>query len=222
MSRSLQIVCMSDTHNKHELLAIPDGDILIHAGDMSSRGKLGSIEAFNDFLGTLPHPHKVLIAGNHDFAFERTPEAARRLITNAIYLQDEEVLIEGIRIYGSPWQPWFFNWAFNLQRGEEIRAKWDLIPDQVDILVTHGPAYGHGDRVERGELVGCRDLLEVIEERVRPKYHIFGHIHEAYGMTSNGTTTFLNVSSCNLAYQPIQPPVTFSWEIPREASSSID
>lgn len=213
MRKQLRMVCWSDTHNQHEQIQVPDGDLLIHAGDMTSRGTLESIAKFNEYLGTLPHPHKIVIAGNHDFGFERTPEAARALITNAIYLEDQEVEIEGLRIYGSPWQPWFFSWAFNLQRGEEIRAKWDLIPEGIDILVTHGPPYGYLDQTDHGEAVGCEDLLEVVKQ-IRPRYHIFGHIHEAYGVDSNGSTTFINASSCTLQYKPTQPPLVFDLVIP--------
>lgn len=213
MAKTLKVVCWSDTHNHHQQIKVPDGDILIHAGDLTSRGTLDSITRFNEHLATLPHRHKVVIAGNHDFGFERQPEAARALITNAIYLEDEEVELEGIRIYGSPWQPWFYNWAFNLQRGEEIRAKWDLIPEGIDILVTHGPPYGYLDRTDSGEAVGCQDLLEVVN-KIRPKYHIFGHIHEAYGTDSNGVTTFINASSCTLQYKPTQPPIAFDFVVP--------
>lgn len=211
MTRPLKIVCISDTHNKHKQIEVPEGDILIHAGDLSSRGRLEAIEAFNEYLGILPHTHKVIIAGNHDFGFEREPEAARELITNAVYLEDEEVTVEGVRIYGSPWQPWFHNWAFNLRRGEEIRRKWEMIPEGIDILVTHGPPLGHGDQVFHGERVGCHDLLKAIEQ-IKPRYHVFGHIHEGYGITSNGDTTFVNASVCNLQYQPIQDPITILWE----------
>lgn len=201
-----RIVCISDTHNRHKKIAIPDGDILIHAGDMSGRGLPDEIRAFDRFLMTLPHPHKVVIAGNHDFLFEKEPERARALMAHCIYLQDQEATVCGLRIWGSPWQPWFFNWAFNLARGPEIAAKWSLIPDGIDILVTHGPPLGHGDRVDRGEAVGCADLLQAIR-RVRPKLHIFGHIHEGYGITEAEGTRFINASTCTLDYEAKNPPI---------------
>ena len=208
----LKIVAISDTHGHHHQVQIPDGDILVHAGDLTSHGKLDEVAAFNVFLGTLPHTHKVIIAGNHDFCFERQPTESRALLTNGLYLQDEAISIEGIKFYGSPWQPWFYNWAFNLERGPAIRAKWDLIPKDTDILITHGPPYGHGDRTARREFVGCKDLLDVVEQ-IRPYAHIFGHIHEGYGITNNSDTAFLNASTCTLTYEAINAPLVFQYQV---------
>ena len=206
----LKIVAISDTHNRHSQLEVPDGDILIHAGDITSKGDLRDVRRFNNFLGDLPHKHKIVIAGNHDFCFEREPQAAQKELTNCIYLQDSEVVIEGIKFYGSPWQPWFFDWAFNLQRGEEIRRKWELIPSDTDVLITHGPPLNHGDKVSSGSAVGCEDLLNKIME-VKPRYHIFGHIHEDYGISKNENTTFINASTCTLSYKPENPPIVFEY-----------
>src|SRR5262245_57714244 len=137
-----RIVCISDTHTRHEELEMPPGDILVHAGDLTDLGDETDVVDFDRWLGTLPYPHKIVIAGNHDFLFERDPVRARRLITNAVYLQDSEVEVEGLRFWGSPWQPWFYDWAFNLARGEPLAAKWRLIPEQTDVLITHGPPAG--------------------------------------------------------------------------------
>ncbi len=103
-------------------------------------------------------------------------------------------------------QPWFYDWAFNLERGPEIRAKWELIPKNTDVLITHGPPIGIADLTSRGEQVGCQDLLEVIE-KIRPAIHIFGHIHEGYGMITKGKTTFINASNCDQHYQLVNPPI---------------
>ncbi len=203
----MKIVCISDTHTLHKNMKIPDGDLLIHAGDVSSRGKLDEIIQFNDWLGTLPHRHKVVIAGNHDFYFESNPSHAKSLITNAIYLNDNGVEIKGIKIWGSPIQPWFYDWAFNRQRGEDIRKHWELIPTDTDILITHGPPYGILDETTRGELVGCEDLLEVIQQRVKPRLHVFGHIHESYGKTEIDETTFVNAAMVNLQYRPVNQAI---------------
>jgi Icc-related predicted phosphoesterase len=203
----MKIVCISDTHTLHKNMKIPDGDLLIHAGDVSSRGKLEEIIQFNDWLGTLPHRHKVMIAGNHDFYFESNPPHTKSLITNAIYLNDSGIEIEGIKIWGSPVQPWFYDWAFNRQRGEDIRKHWELIPTDTDILITHGPPYGILDETARGELVGCADLLEVIQQRVKPRLHVFGHIHEGYGKTAIGETLFVNPSMVNLQYRPVNQAI---------------
>ena len=132
-------------------------------------------------------------------------------LSNATYLMDEAVTVEGIRFWGSPWQPWFFDWAFNLQRGAEIRAKWDLIPLQTDVLVTHGPPVGHGDLTSRGDAAGCEDLMEVVRH-VRPRLHIFGHIHEGYGVTEEDGIAFFNASSCNLGDNPVNPPLVYHYE----------
>jgi Icc-related predicted phosphoesterase len=206
----ISIVALSDTHGFHDSVDIPAGDILLHAGDLTDRGEIVEVERFNDFLGTLSHPTKIVIAGNHDFCFERDPETCAALLTNAIYLQDQALIIEGIHFYGSPWQPWFYDWAFNLQRGSEIRAKWELIPADTDILITHGPPFMHGDQTIGGEHVGCQDLLEFVE-RIRPKLHIFGHIHEGYSLTRNDDTTFVNVSICDATYRPRNQPVTYNF-----------
>ncbi|MHC4831850.1 MAG: metallophosphatase domain-containing protein [Planctomycetota bacterium] len=217
---TVRIVCISDTHGMHDKVDVPSGDLLIHAGDLTSRGSLGDIEGFDRWLGTLPHRHKVVIAGNHDWAFQLAPEDARASITNAIYLEDEETTIEGLRIYGTPWQPWFLNWAFNLQRGAEIREKWKLIPEGVDILVSHGPPRGHGDENLQGDSTGCADLLEEILERIRPRYHVFGHIHEGYGTTEAAGIQFVNASTCTIRYEPINPAVVLEVDTSRSTRRS--
>ena len=124
----------------------------------------------------------------------------------------QEVPIDSVRFYGSPWQPWFYDWAFNLERGSEIRAKWDLIPEGIDILITHDPPYGIGDLTSRGKNVGCQDLLEVIE-KIKPGVHICGQFHEGYGIASNGKTTFINASGSDHHYQPVNPSVAYDLEI---------
>jgi Icc-related predicted phosphoesterase len=201
----MRIVCLSDTHSKHDRMTVPDGDLLIHAGDLTKRGTREQIADVDRWLAALPHRHKVVIAGNHDFGFEEDPDA-RRWITGATYLQDEECTVGGLRIWGSPWQPRFFDWAFNLDRGEPLRAVWAKIPDGIDILVTHGPPAGILDRCADGRRVGCEDLLAAVQ-RVRPRLHVFGHIHEAYGEIEVGGTRFVNACACTLSYVPTQPPI---------------
>ena len=208
----MKIVAISDTHGLHGSLTIPAGDVLVHAGDITGRGTIDEVRDFDKFLGSLPHAHKIVIAGNHDFCFERDREASVAELTHCIYLQDQGVTVEGVRFYGSPWQPWFYDWAFNLQRGAEIRAKWELIPTGVEVLITHGPPYGHGDKTARGEAVGCEDLLEVVEE-IKPQVHIFGHIHEGAGISSNGETVFINASICDLGYRPVNRPMVYEYEV---------
>ena len=202
----MRIVLISDTHGLHRRVKIPDGDLLVHAGDLTNHGELEQVEDFNAWLGGLPHAHKIVIAGNHDFCFEK-PDRASRLLTNATYLLDSETRAGGLRIWGSPWQPWFFDWAFNLERGPEIRAKWKLIPAGIDILVTHGPPAGFGDKTVGGDFAGCTDLLDELRARVRPRLHVFGHIHEGYGIFRDGSTTLVNASTCDIQYRAVNPPV---------------
>ncbi len=207
----MRIVVVSDTHNMHDRIEIPDGDVLVHGGDCLGHGTLEELDAFDRFLGKLPHPHKILIAGNHDWCFERDPRAARRLVKNAIYLEDDGVELDGTKFYGSPWQPWFFDWAFNLERGEPLRKVWAKIPEDTDVLITHGPPHGILDRTIRGEHVGCEELLKRVDA-VKPKLHLFGHIHEGYGQEHRGDTLFVNASTCDVRYEPVNAPVVLTLE----------
>lgn len=202
----MRIVCISDTHNQHDLIRVPDGDLLIHAGDLTGYGILPQIEKAADWLRSLPHPQKIVIAGNHDWGFQNEPEEALALMDGLTYLEDAEVVVGGLRIWGSPWQPAFCDWAFNLEPGEALRKKWDLIPEGIDILVTHGPPRGQGDVTFDGRSVGCEELLDAVR-RIRPAYHVFGHIHEGYGVTTEGATTFVNASNCDHTYAPINAPI---------------
>jgi Icc-related predicted phosphoesterase len=123
------------------------------------------------------------------------------------YLQDSGVEINGVKFWGSPWQPWFHDWAFNLKTSTQLRSKWNLIPTDTDVLLTHGPPFGILDRTQRtGESVGCHELLLAVR-RVSPKLHVFGHIHEGYGMKQVGETLFANASTCTLQYRPTNSPV---------------
>lgn len=207
----MRVVAISDTHMYHERITLPEGDLLVHAGDSTRRGELDDLEAFLTWLRDQPHRHKVLIAGNHDFCFEteKKRKKARALVEkmgNIIYLQDREVTVEGYKVWGSPWQPWFYNWAFNLSRGPSLAKKWALIPADTDILVTHGPPKGILDRTDRGEQVGCEELRARVEV-IQPKLHIFGHIHEGYGQEGDGHTIFVNAASCDERYRPINSPI---------------
>lgn len=191
---TVRLVAMADTHGRHRGLAVPEGDVLIHAGDLTARGTLPQLDDVAQWLRSLPHAHKLVIAGNHDFAFEEKPAEARALFSGLTYLQDELVEVSGLRVYGSPWQPWFHSWAFNLHRGAPIDEKWQLIPAGVDVLVTHGPPAGLGDRCWDGQRVGCEDLLRHLS-RVKPKLHLFGHIHEDKGAWQHETTRVVNVTT---------------------------
>lgn len=201
------IVCISDTHETHWDLKIPNGDILIHAGDSTFIGDYSSLYDFNKWLGTLPHKYKVIISGNHDWMFERASEKVASTITNAIYLQNSGVLINGLKIYGSPYTPEFGSWAFMEKRlSKELRDIWNNIPNDLDILITHGPPHGILDKNPYGYNCGCELLLERVRE-VKPKYHIFGHIHNDYGRYKTKNTMFINASICNEQYKAINKPI---------------
>lgn len=202
----MRLVLISDTHRRHARLALPEGDLLIHAGDFCSGGRLAEIAEFDAWLGMQPHRHKVVIAGNHDLLFERDPAAARALLQHATYLEDGGVTLEGLCLWGSPWQPRFMNWAFNLDRGAPLRAKWAAIPDALDVLITHGPPHGVLDRTWDGRSVGCEELAPIVAQR-RPRLHVFGHIHEAHGRVERDGTTYVNAAICDGHDRPTWPPV---------------
>jgi predicted phosphohydrolase len=184
---------------------VPEGDVLLHAGDLSLRGTLPEIVPQLEWLSSLSHPYKIFIAGNHDFFFEDYPGQVATLLgkfPDLIYLQDSEVRVGGIKIWGSPWQPEFNNWAFNLERGEPLREKWALIPEDTDILITHGPPYGILDYANfSAEHCGCENLFERIVS-IRPKVHLFGHIHEGAGVLNQEATTYINASVLDDEYAP--------------------
>ena len=204
----MRLVLISDTHNQQQKLDLPAGDVLIHAGDFTMAGKRNEIEAFGDWLGNQRFAAKIVIAGNHDFLFEREPEAARSLLpAEVLYLQDSETTVKGLRFWGSPWQPWFYDWAFNLPRGEEIAAKWALIPEGIDVLITHGPPLGTADRTVNGDDAGCADLAKAID-LMKPRLCVFGHIHEGYGVYGNR----INACICDEKYRLANKPVVVDIE----------
>lgn len=230
----MKIVFFSDPHGFHEELTLPEADIAICCGDISMKGERAEIRSFLNWSSAQPHKYKIFIPGNHDFWFEpshprnrslRPGENPREIIPeNIIYLEDETIVIEGIKIFGSPWTPWFHSGAFNAQRGEESKKHWDLIELDTDIIVVHGPPAGtHLERCRHGDMVGCVDLTNRITE-VRPKICSFGHIHEAYGVDdkeifdadysegSGKITRLINCSVLNLQYYVANDPVLVNWE----------
>eukprot|EP00117_Sycon_ciliatum_P044995 scpid86193/ scgid2541/ Metallophosphoesterase domain-containing protein 1; Adult brain protein 239 len=238
-----RFVCISDTHGMHGCLQtrLPWGHVLLHAGDFSHFGRRREVQDVNDFFAQLPHEHKVVIAGNHDLTFDaagrerflsnsyltrecsslRKHDCAtiKSMLTECVYVEDEEVTVRGFRIYGSPWQPKHSNWAFNLDRGQPLIEKWRKIPSGIDILMTHGPPFGHGDLCSALFHAGCVDLLAEVQRRIRPKYHVFGHIHEGHGVTSDGTTVFINAAICDVDYYAIQDPIVF--DLPNPTSPPL-
>ena len=203
----IRIVCISDTHGQHAKLSVPDGDILIHAGDFMAFGDTPKeIADFNHWLGKQAYWFKIVTAGNHDLMFERHPGAARELLGNAIYLENSGIEVAGLKIWGSPVQPEFNNWAFNVARGEAIRGYWKMIPAGTDVLVTHGPPFGVLDKSHPSSAhLGCEELAKAVEQ-IKPRLHVFGHIHGGYGSITGDGTRFVNASVVNEAYQLIHQP----------------
>jgi len=194
----MRIVCISDTHGGHRRLEVPEGDVAIFAGDVLERGDLEALRDFDAFLGGLPHSEILVVAGNHDLCFEDSPGAAREALTNALYLQDESTELRGVRVYGSPWQPRLVAsetspFAFDRRRGAALAEKWEAIPENVDLLVTHSPPKGVRDEIYTGEAIGCRALRERLEA-VDPALHVFGHVHEHPGASRSDSRIYVNAS----------------------------
>lgn len=207
----MKLVAISDTHCAHEELELPEGDVLIHSGDFSHRRDSVSVRTFLKWFSGQPQKHKILIAGNHDGLFETEPGWCKsKMPDNITYLQDSACEIGGIKFWGSPWQPEFCDWHFNLPRGQALAEKWVLIPDDTDVLITHGPPHGILDlcpdmRRQKLVHVGCKAMAKALE-RVKPKVHIFGHIHEGAGVLEQDGCTYINASSMNRNYDLVHPP----------------
>ena len=222
----MRLVCMSDTHNLHSQVQVPEGDVVIHAGDWTGTGTQKQVFDFVRWFASLPHKHKVLIAGNHEITLDvpfydqnwyrfhkKFPLPAYEIKkyvlreSNIHYLENAQTLIEGVSFYGSPVTPTFCDWGFNVNRGASINAVWSSIPANTQVLITHGPPLGFGDILESGEHVGCADLLDQVQHRIKPKIHIFGHIHDGYGLYQDSHTRFVNASICNEKYECVNEPV---------------
>lgn len=206
----MKFVAISDTHSRHAALRLPRGDVLIHAGDISARGKKTEVVEFFQWFQQQRFQHKIFIAGNHDFYLERASrKEIEELVPDTVtYLQDSGVTINGIKIWGSPVTPWFYNWAFNRHRGDAIRRHWQLIPPDTDLLITHGPVYGFLDQNTNEQHSGCQDLLRTVLT-IKPKVHVCGHIHESYGMINRSGIKFINASVLNEHYELTNRPIVF-------------
>lgn len=212
----MKLVITSDCHGHFDQARLPRGDVLILAGDLFANRsadpdvdaalQLNSLRELDDYCGTLGFKHILMIAGNHDWVFERYKEAYRAL-KNIEYLEDSGTEIEGVKFWGSPHQPWFYDWAFNHPRdGSELAHYWSLIPDNTDVLITHGPPHGILDLpFGKGEPAGCNLLLKRVRE-IEPRVHVFGHIHGSYGREQIGRTLFVNACLCDELYRPVNMP----------------
>ena len=219
---------------------LPGGDLIIHSGDISSLGRKSEVERFVRWFENLPYTYKVFVAGNHDLSFESEvlyrkkaqyfdgtndwdlpavdgkPEWLVNLLSiglsgGTFYLENQSIDIEGVKIWGSPYSARFGReWAFNVDRGAASRELWGTIPPDANIIVTHGPLFGVGDRTNGNMNVGCEDLRETIMN-LEPDFHLCGHIHEGYGYTQFGKTHCINGSNLSLGYNYINKPVTFDY-----------
>lgn len=207
----MKIVCISDTHGMHRQMThlVPNGDILIHAGDFTlGQDPTAETQDFGKWLGEQPHRFKLVIAGNHDRGFEEEPEKYRRLLANCHYLENDWIIIKGIKFYGAPQTPRFMDWAFNVDRGESIAKFWRRIPRDTRVLITHGPAYGKRDQTRPNtEHLGDEELDKWLENgRNKVQYHIFGHIHGGHGRMEDRIVR-VNAAICNEAYRPVNKPI---------------
>lgn len=212
----MKIVCISDTHGGHVDVSLPDGDVLLHAGDVTAHGSEREFDDFLQWFESHPHSYRLLLAGNHDTYMEASMAEARRRCERAgvIWLNDSGTVIDGVSFWGSPITPRFHDWSFMRDPGEDIERHWRMIPDSTDVLITHGPPHGILDEVMRDdgslEKTGCPSLLQAVRS-ISPKLHIFGHIHEGHGDHIEQGTRFLNVSTMNKYYRIHHPPVVVEY-----------
>ena len=212
----MKIVAISDTHNSHTAVKIPECDILIHAGDESYRGLQHETEEFAQWFDRQPAKHLVWIPGNHSLGVEASwPGSAQWVKAKSPrthILMNSDVTLDGVKIWGSPVTPWFHDWAWNVNRGAAIKKYWDMIPADTSIVVTHGPPFGILDQVDPGGFremnVGCEELSKAML-RIQPKLHIFGHIHEGSGIQRVGLTTYINAAIMDRDYDPVNPAREF-------------
>lgn len=238
----MRITHISDTHNKHNQITkdLLGGDIIIHSGDMSSIGRKNEILRFLNWFTNLPYTHKIFVAGNHDLSFDSEvlfrkkydyfegyieyntpvvdgkPEWLSNELTNLSngthYLENSDITIDGIKIWGSPYSAKFGReWAFNVNRGVDSKKLWDTIPSDANIVITHGPIFGILDKTSDNRIVGCEDLRQTIM-KINPDFHLCGHIHESYGYSQFGDTHCINGSNVSLNYDYKNKPVTFDYD----------
>ena len=218
----LQIGLMSDSHNRHAEFDAGSGDILLHSGDCTGRGTPDEIMRFLEWYAQQDYGYLIMIPGNHDWGLERDYEFWKKKAFDMgiIMLNDSGFEADGVKIWGSPVQPWFHSWAFNRARTLEqaqhmqipwIKNHWDLIPNDTEILITHGPAYGildevtmvNGDSYKPPQHVGCEELLHKIKQTPSIALHVSGHIHEGRGVKQVDNCTYVNASSLDRMYSPV-------------------
>ena len=208
----MKLLLLSDTHGQNDVLkTLPATDVLIHCGDSTRYGSRDNLREFAEIFGDCDAPVKILIAGNHDACFAKHPIEARQIVAERgiTYLQDDWVAIEGIKFWGIPWTPIFLDWYFMANEEKRIE-KWGLIPDDVDVIISHGPPYGVLDQLLRGggKRVGSVEHRNRVFS-IQPTLNVFGHIHETYGQTHYGEMDFINCSLLNFYYEMVNQPMVY-------------
>jgi len=207
------IVCISDTHNLHNFLSVPEGNILLHAGDFSLRGRESETISFLKWYEAQPHEHKIFTCGNHECGCEANHSLFLQLIKehapSCHYLNDSGMEIMGLKIWGSPVTPRFgYGWSWNRDRGADIQRHWNMIPEDTNVLITHGPPHGIVDKLEYGEHAGCENLRKTIDEKLdNLLLTCHGHLHSAYGRETIGPKTFVNAAVVNEDYVLTNLPI---------------
>jgi len=211
----MKICIISDTHTKHKYIGLKnfEADVLIHCGDITGNGGIGAITDFLTWFNEQKQfKYKIFIAGNHDWLFQRNNSLARQIVEDVgrgdiIYLENEEKVIENVKFYGTPVQPPFMNWAFNVNE-PKLSEYWKIIPDNIDVLITHSPPYMIGDYVPHSmQHEGSPSLYREVTDRIKPKVHCFGHIHEGYGIVDMGDIKFINASCLDGSYMAVNDPI---------------
>lgn len=228
----MKVTFLSDTHTRQNSMPqLPVGDILIFSGDaMSSGYKPLELTDFVEWIKDQPYRYKVCVAGNHDRYCEKSPinqiqDIFNKYYDNGVrYLHNEMVELNGLKIYGTPYQPYFCGWAFNVPDKKDLYKIYKKIPKNIDILVTHCPPYdildkSHYPRPFYGktgeEPLGSEELLKVLDElgEFKPRFHSFGHIHGDGGnIVQKGKTTYINASVCDEEYNPVNKIITLDIE----------
>ncbi len=199
----MTITHLSDTHNLHrQVQKLPKADMIIHSGDISMRGTSKEVMDFIDWFIGLDYKYKIFIAGNHDYSLEGKQQDIIQsfLPNNCYYLCNSGIRIEGISFWGIPF---FFSDDVS-GRYKELIAR---IPNDTDVLITHNPPYRILDRAHNIDF-GCHDLLDKVLE-VKPRYHLFGHIHDSYGVKKIGNTSFANAALVDEDYKLSNNPLIF-------------
>lgn len=209
--RALKVAAISDTHQHHGAINLPPADVLVCAGDVCLEGTMFEFDGFAEWWNSLEYRYKVLVPGNHDWCFQKKEGTCRAWLPDTIVLIDQLAEIEGRIIWGSPYTPWFYNWAYNVPRGM-LHEHWDKIPINLDLLITHGPPHGVLDQARPmlSENLGDNELRHAVEQK-KPARHVFGHIHGSGGrLVKVGDTAFHNISVVNEQYKVVRGAEEFT------------